>query len=145
MSVCCDQYWMPVIQDLLFRRSDRAYFHVNSRLSRYRWYRMQRAAEEWNLEPACDAKQLVLSNLHVVVGTRGEPDYVQPMRGHDFEDQREAAFLLPCGHEQDLVVEQLRSMSVANSIKFACSQCGERVMQEADREHLCLWRDQERR
>lgn len=136
---------MPVIQDLLFRRSDRAYFHVNSRLSRYRWYRMQRAAEEWNLEPACDAKQLVLSNLHVVVGTRGEPDYVQPMRGHDFEDQREAAFLLPCGHEQDLVVEQLRSMSVANSIKFACSQCGERVMQEADREHLCLWRDQERR
>lgn len=130
---------MPLIQNLLYRESDRAYFHVDNRLRTCPGYQEQQAKEEWGVEPACDAKQLLCNNLRSAVGSRGEPNNFQPVYEH------ETTFLLPCGHEQNVVIEQLRSMSVLGAIRFTCGHCGEKVMQAEDRFRLRLWRDRKRR
>lgn len=99
-----------LIQDLLMRGLDRAYFHVRERLGHYRWYKEQVTREDWDSVRPMNGKRMLARNLQVVVRCRDTVRNV-PVHKHDFEGQGEGTFLLPSGHEQHTTVQQLSSLS----------------------------------
>lgn len=118
---------MRLIWRLLHRLSARAYFHVDERLKRYRWYAKQVAEEDWNWVPAFCAAQFCAANLRVVVACPGVSSYSQALKEGDSDGQGEGTFLLPCGHEQGMLVQRLSSMSILECLELSCRSCGVRV------------------
>lgn len=133
-----------LVRDLLTRGSDRAYLHVHERLRHYRGYKKQVAREDWESEPAFNAKRYLAENLQVVVRCRDTVRNV-PVNRHDFEGQGEGTFLLTCGHEQHMTLHPLSSMSDKETFSFACSRCGKKVMQDEDFVRLRLWSERTNR
>jgi hypothetical protein len=139
--------WTKLIWRLLRRTSDRAYFHVHERLKTYSWYKKQLGEEEWNWKPEFDPKEFLAANLRVGVIARWNILYNRLVEGSDFGVLEETTFLLPCGHEQDMLPSYLGSMSVSECTRLNCDICGERVMGHDNGWHLWLLlrREQERR
>lgn len=139
--------WMRLISHLLGRISARAYLHVHERLKNYRWYTKQVAEERWDYKAPFNVKQFLAAHLRLVVGACWEGLYDQAVHEHDFEGEGEATFLFPCGHKQDMDVQYLRSLSIAECIELECQHCGNRLAQRGKgwRLQLLLHRQRERR
>jgi hypothetical protein len=139
--------WTKLIWRLLRRTSDRAYFHVHERLKNYSWYKKQIGEEEWNWKPEFDPKKFLAANLRVGVIARWNILYNRPVEESDFDVPEETTFILPCGHEQDMLPSHLSSMSVSACLRLNCDICGERVMGHDDgwRLWLLLHRERKRR
>lgn len=124
--------WMRLISHLIHRISCRAYFHVHERLKHYRWYAKQIADEQWNFKDSFDPKKFFAAHLHVVVGTDFGERYVEAVIAQDLECDGEGPFLLPCGHEHEYSIEDLRTSSISECLLFACSHCRERLARRHD-------------
>ena len=124
--------WMRLISHLIHRISDRAYFHVHERLKHYRWYTKQIAEEQWNFKDSFDPKRFFAAHLHVVTGLDLGERYAEAVIAQDLEGEGEGPFLLPCGHEQDMSIGDLRTSSIRECLLFKCDHCGERLARSGD-------------
>jgi hypothetical protein len=126
------EIWMRLISHLLHRISYRAYFQVHERLKHYRWYAKQIAAEEWNYKDSFDPKRFLASHLHIVTGYDAGKKYAEAVIPQDLEGEGEYTFTLPCGHEQDMFIEDLGSLSIGECLHVGCELCGERFARSGD-------------
>lgn len=124
--------WMRLISHLIHRMSCRAYFHVHERLQHYRWYQRQIADEQWNFKDSFDPKRFFAAHLLVITGDyRGFP-YHERVAAQDLEAEGDCIFVLPCGHEQDISIQDLRTASISDCLLFDCLECGERLARRHD-------------
>lgn len=126
------EIWMRLISHLIHRISNRAYFHVHERLKHYRWYTKQIAEEQWNFKDSFDPKRFFAAHLQVVVGFDMGKRYAEAVIERDLECGGECIFVLPCGHEQDLSIQELRTSSIRECLLFECDHCGERLARSGD-------------
>ena len=136
---------MRLISHLIHRISNRAYFHVHERLKHYRWYAKQIAEEQWNCKDSFDPKRFFAAHLHVFVGFDLGKPYAEAVIEHDLEGEGECAFVLPCGHEQDVFIQDLRTSSIRECLLFECDRCGERLARDEWRYWLLAHRQTVRR
>lgn len=123
---------MRLVLHLLHRISNRAYSHIYERLKHYRCYTKQIAEEQWNFKDSFNPKRFFAAHLHIVVGTDLGERYAEAAIEQDLEGEGEGIFLLPCGHEQVMSIQELRTASIRDCLLFACGHCFERLARRGD-------------
>lgn len=123
--------WLDVVDDLLERSSDRAYFHVSANLRALdvdlARVNDQMLAQGWDSQ----SSELTVSNRTLVAR-------MQWLEGNS----QEATAILPCRHH--LQVEPyyiLNTLDERQAADFACLECGTYVLSDMDYEKVQLFRD----
>lgn len=135
--------WLALVSDLIYRSSDRAYLHVAQNLheNAKAVYRGEGAhwARDWAITCPRRGWQMLMAHFGCQLGDGSVVPLIEldgeNLTAHQTE---KIPVIMPCGHSADLVLKTLSLIEDARAAEMACSDCGERILSEADMAELAL-------
>ena len=131
--------WITLLNHLVSRRSERAFFEVRDRLKQF--YGVDCDAPElwtgeWDSEPPRCEEELLMGRLQPVAledkeGLHGDGDKILHLQ-------------LPCGHNISIRKIEILSLTPEACKVQQCPACGQRILQTADDEEISLGGERER-
>lgn len=143
MTMYVENYeWINVLQNLVSRGSERAWFEVRHRLARVHDDDLTASVEEarWEDEWATDPPQ----SVEELFATQLEPVTAQDERNLSLLGDGIVHVELPCGHRIHVRKIEISALTAEACLNQTCPVCGRRIMQVVDDDELTFRREFDR-
>ena len=152
LSLASTHPWIGLLHNLIYRSSDRAYFHVKRHLlgldPAFAWVEEELCPYAWDSETLLSAQDLLARRLkHCYKNSSGNAMTVPVYEAYSIKayQNAELEIVLPCGHTTTITYEQLRALTSQACLEAHCQVCGKRILTAEDDAHLAQVDERSRR